>query len=65
MAKVKPALPFDHFSGKLSRNERIVMRTRNDRTHAYVSKTRTPDLLPRAVNAPSVRSPKPCASAKQ
>ena len=35
MAKVEPALPFDHFSGKLSRNERIVMRTRNGRTHAY------------------------------
>ena len=35
MAKVQPALPFDHFSGKLSRNERIVMRTRNGRTHAY------------------------------
>ena len=35
MASVQPALPFDHFSGKLSRNERIVMRTRNGRTHAY------------------------------
>ena len=35
MAKVEPALPFDHFSGKLSRKERIVMRTRNGRTHAY------------------------------
>ena len=35
MAKVGPALPFDHFSGKLSRKERIVMRTRNGRTHAY------------------------------
>lgn len=35
MAHVEPALPFDHFSGKLSRNERIVMRTRNGRTHAY------------------------------
>lgn len=35
MAKVEPALPFDHFSGKLSRNERIVLRTRNGRTHAY------------------------------
>ena len=35
MAKIGPALPFDHFSGKLSRNERIVMRTRNGRTHAY------------------------------
>ena len=35
MAHVQPALPFDHFSGKLSRNERIVMRTRNGRTHAY------------------------------
>ena len=35
MAKVEPALPFDHFSGKLSSKERIVMRTRNGRTHAY------------------------------
>lgn len=35
MAKVQPALPFDHFRGKLSRKERIVMRTRNGRTHAY------------------------------
>ena len=35
MAKVEPALPFDHFSGKLSSRERIVMRTRNGRTHAY------------------------------
>ena len=35
MAKVEPSLPFDHFSGKLSRNERIVMRTRYGRTHAY------------------------------
>ena len=35
MAHIEPALPFDHFSGKLSRRERIVMRTRNGRTHAY------------------------------
>ena len=35
MAKVEPSLPFDHFSGKLSSRERIVMRTRNGRTHAY------------------------------
>ena len=35
MAYIEPALPFDHFSGKLSRKERIVMRTRNGRTHAY------------------------------
>ena len=35
MAKVEPALPFDHFNGKLSSKERIVMRTRNGRTHAY------------------------------
>ena len=35
MAQLTPALPFDHFSGKLSRRERIVMRTRNGRTHAY------------------------------
>ena len=35
MAHVEPALAFDNFSGKLSRKERIVMRTRNGRTHAY------------------------------
>lgn len=35
MAKVQPALPFDHFSGKLSSAESIVMRTRNGRTQAY------------------------------
>ena len=35
MAKVQPALPSDHFSGKLSSKERIVRRTRNGRTHAY------------------------------
>ncbi len=35
MAKVDPALPFDHFRGKLSSGERITMRTRNGRTHAY------------------------------
>ena len=35
MAKVEPSLPFDHFSGKLSRNEHIVMRTRYGRTYAY------------------------------
>ena len=35
MAHIEPALPFDHFRGKLSCKERIVMRTRNGRTHAY------------------------------
>ena len=35
MAHVEPSLPFDHFSGRLSSRERIVMRTRNGRTHAY------------------------------
>ena len=35
MAHVEPALAFDNFSGKLSRKERIVMRTRNGKTHAY------------------------------
>ena len=30
-----------------------------------LSKTRTPDLLPRAANAPSARSPKPCVSVKR
>jgi hypothetical protein len=35
MAKVQPSLSFESFSGRLSRKERIVMRTRNGRTHAY------------------------------
>ena len=35
MASVTPASPFESISGKLSRNERIVMRTRNGRIHAY------------------------------
>ena len=35
MASVVPASPFESISGKLSRNERIVMRTRNGRMHAY------------------------------
>lgn len=35
MARVEPSIAFDNFSGRLSRRERIVMRTRNGRTHAY------------------------------
>ena len=35
MASVVPASPFESISGKLSRNERVVMRTRNGRMHAY------------------------------
>ncbi len=35
MASVTPASPFESISGKLSRKERIVMRTRNGRMHAY------------------------------
>ena len=35
MAKIELATPFDEMSGKLSRTERIVMRTRYGRTHAY------------------------------
>lgn len=35
MAHVEPALAFEFFTGKLSSKERIVMRTRNGRTHAY------------------------------
>lgn len=65
MAKVEPALPFDHFSGKLSSKEHIVMRTRNGRTHAYAIQNLTPDFLPRAANAPSACSPKPFASVKR
>lgn len=35
MAKLEPALPFDHFTGKLAKNERIVMRTRYGQVHSY------------------------------
>ena len=35
MASVTPTSPFESMSGKLSRKERIVMRTRNGRMHAY------------------------------
>lgn len=35
MAKVIPATPFESLSGKLSANERIVMRVRNGKIHAY------------------------------
>ena len=35
MASVTPASPFESISGKLSRKERIVLRTRNGRMHAY------------------------------
>jgi len=35
MSKVIPSIEFDSFSGKLSRKSRIVLRTRNGRTHAY------------------------------
>lgn len=35
MAKIIPSIEIDSFSGKLSRNSRIVLRTRNGRTHAY------------------------------
>ena len=35
MAKIELATPFDEISGKLSSTERIVMRTRYGRTHAY------------------------------
>ena len=38
MARTTLAHPFDTMSGKLSTNEKIVMRTRNGRTHAYVVK---------------------------
>ena len=35
MAKVIPSLAFDNFSGKLGRNDRIILRTRYGKTHAY------------------------------
>lgn len=35
MARIVPASPFESMSGKFDRNERIVMRTRNGRVHAY------------------------------
>jgi len=36
MAKIETEFPFNRFRGKVSSNERIVMRTRNGRTHSYV-----------------------------
>lgn len=38
MARTTLTHPFDSMSGKLSSNEKIVMRTRNGRTHAYAIK---------------------------
>ena len=35
MASVTPASPFESISGKLSKKEQIVMRTRNGRMHTY------------------------------
>ena len=35
MAYVDPSSPFDHLCGKLSKKERIVMRTRFGKTYAY------------------------------
>ena len=35
MAKVQPSIVIDTISGKLNRRDRIVLRTRNGRTHAY------------------------------
>lgn len=35
MSKVIPSIEFESFSGKLSRKSRIVLRSRNGRTHAY------------------------------
>ena len=38
MARTTLAHPFDTMSGKLASKEKIVMRTRNGRTHAYAIK---------------------------
>ena len=38
MARTTLVHPFDSISGKLSSDEKIVMRTRNGRTHAYAIK---------------------------
>ena len=35
MAIVQPSVAFDAIQGKLKRDDRIVFRTRNGRTHAY------------------------------
>ena len=35
MATVQPSVAFDAIQGKLKRDDRIVFRTRNGRTHAY------------------------------
>ncbi len=36
MARSELSLPFASLSGKLSENDKIILRTRNGRTHAYV-----------------------------
>ena len=36
MARADLALPIAALSGKLSLNERIILRTRNGKTHAYI-----------------------------
>ena len=38
MARTTLSHPFDSMSGKLASNDKIVMRTRNGRTHAYAIK---------------------------
>ncbi len=36
MARTILSHPFDTISGKLTRNDKVILRTRNGRTHAYV-----------------------------
>lgn len=36
MARTTLSHPFDTMSGKLTRNDKVILRTRNGRTHAYV-----------------------------
>ena len=38
MARTTLSHPFDSMSGKLASNDKIIMRTRNGRTHAYAIK---------------------------
>ena len=60
MARTTLSHPFDTMSGKLTRNDKVILRTRNGQTHAYVvqhpyegpvapARQRTLDAFPSAV----------------
>ena len=65
MAKVIPATPFESLSGKLSANERIVMRVRNGKMHAYaIQNPYKGVLLLKVANKLFLLSPKPLSKPK-